>query len=535
VIGLAFDYATPSALESTRDRALLGLSADARRPVRFHARVSSHLLSLRLALQTLGELIWSNDEWMGKDERLAAILDPVITVHPDRIFFEAFSQDLSAYGVVIVDRSVFVPEGEVRTGTTNVDFTAWLWAALGEMRSSRETWLRIEAGGFEVRTAGAGGRFERKVDLPEDWVRAFLQLQGAMAMPGTRLRLRAVDLLSAIRFLRFTKARLSPRALRYEMMPGEDARIVLEPWEHVVPLRGADHAYKEPRTIRTWGRRRLRQIEPLLPYAQTVDVFLKGRALPSFYAVRLPGVTFVLGLSGWTENRFDAAGMDLLAPGGIAAALRLAPAVEALRQSYALSADGLAERLRTTKENATALLVRLTRLGRAIYDVERREFRSRELFAEPLDEAKFYPPDARSETARHWLSERRVTVSSAAVRETRKTRRMRTPHGPVEREVIHRDWVVEGEVEGQRLEIVIDDGGRVIFGKCGCRFFEENALNRGPCAHMLAVYSASESHRADLPTSMEALPPNERPRKNVRDDVESEDESDNDEQEEDEE
>jgi len=32
-------------------------------------------------------------------------------------------------------------------------------------------------------------------------------------------------------------------------------------------LRGAEHHYTEQRTIRTWGRRRLKLIEPLLPFA----------------------------------------------------------------------------------------------------------------------------------------------------------------------------------------------------------------------------------------------------------------------------
>ena len=528
MIGLVFDYATPSALQSSRERALLELAADARRPVRLHARVVRDVLSVRVALQALGELVWSSDEWRRKDDMSWLVLDPVITVHPDRIFFEAFSQDRSAYGLVVIDRGMLETEGEVRTGTTNVDFTAWLWAALAEMRSSRPTWLRIEAAGFEVQTIGAGGRFERKVDVPEDWVRAFLQLQASMAMPGTRLSLRPVDLLAALRFLRYTKAKLSPRALRYEMVPGEDARIVLEPWEHVIRLRGAEHSYAEPRTIRTWGRRRLRLLEPLLPYADSVQVYLKGRALPSFYAVKLPGVTFVLGLSGWTENHFTgASGMDLLAPAGVGAAFKLEPAAAALREAYSLSAEALAGRLRTTKENATAMLVRLTRLGRAIFDVERREFRSRELFAAPLDEARFYPPDGRSENARRWVAEARVTVSSSRPRETRKVRRLRTPDGPVEREIIHRDWLAEGVADGQKTEIVQDDGGRIIFGRCGCRFFEDNALNLGPCAHMLALYLASEAARRDLPTSVAAEgAPDEREERDEGDDEKESSEDD---------
>ena len=60
-----------------------------------------------------------------------------------------------------------------------------------------------------------------------------------MGMPGTRIAVKPIDLLSAVRFLRYSKAKVSPRAIRYEFEPGEDARLVLEPWEHIVPLEGA--------------------------------------------------------------------------------------------------------------------------------------------------------------------------------------------------------------------------------------------------------------------------------------------------------
>ena len=85
---------------------------------------------------------------------------------------------------------------------------------------------------------------------------------------------------------------------------------MLEPWEHVVRLRGAEHHYTEQRTIRTWGRRRLKLIEPLLPFATKVDIYLKGRGLPSFYVVKLPDLAFVLGLSGWTEQNWTGAGEE---------------------------------------------------------------------------------------------------------------------------------------------------------------------------------------------------------------------------------
>ena len=481
----------------------LGLAADRARPVAFHATIAREILSVRLALQTLGELVWRNDEWTSRED-FAFTLDPICTVHPDRVFFEAFSGDQSAYGLAILDRSIFAPIGDVVCGTTNVDFTRWLWDALAEMRSSRTTTFRIGSGGFGVATAGEmGARFEEKVDVPDPWVRGFLQLQGAMALPGTRLSVRPVDLLAALRFLRVTKAKVSPRAIRYEMLPGEDARLVLEPWEHAIPLRGATHTYAEPRTIRTWGRKRLQVLEPLLPFAERVDIYLKGRALPALYAVKLPGVTFVLGLSGWTAKRWtDAASFDLLvAPGTHEPRL-----IEALGRRYHATAAELATELGLAPAAVAQELSALCAEGRCIFDVETREYRRRELFAAPLDLTALYPPDPRREAAAQMIARGEVAVASAAPRETRKKKQLKTPEGPVFREVILRDWVVQGRAGDQPdVELVLSDEDRMIFGRCGCAFFKENILNQGPCAHLLALLLVAQPQRKDAATSVDAV------------------------------
>jgi hypothetical protein len=503
----AVDYASPSAFDADRTHASLGLAANARRPVRFRGRVRRQLPLLRFALRALGEAIWSSEGWLQHDDS-PLLLDPIITVHPDRLLFEAFSQDESTYVRLSVDPALFEVEGPVDCGTTNVDFTAWLWGALGELRSSRDTELRIEAAGFQVATAGAGGRFESKVELPDAWVRGLLQVQAAMTFPGTRLTLRPVDLLAAVRFLRYANARVSPRALRYEMEPGQDARIVLEPWEQAIPLRGAQHGYTEPRTIRTWGRQRLKLIEPLLPFAERVQVYLKGRALPSFYAVELPGMTFLLGLSGFAGNRWTSSiGLDLMSAAHALLADDVARCLQLLSTRYTLSADQAAAELGLDRRAATLLLDRLTRQGRAMFDPERREYRHRELFETPIDEAALYPPDARQEQAAAWLEQGQVHVAQCEAEETRKTRRFRTEHGPIERDVIYRDWRASGQVADQSaVTVVLNDGAQLIFGQCGCAFFRENLLNRGPCAHLLALYQSVSRTLQDLPTSAPADP-----------------------------
>jgi predicted ArsR family transcriptional regulator len=415
------------------------------------------------------------------------------------------------YGALIVDPGIFETMGEVVTGTTNIDFTAWLWGALGEMRTSRSTTFRIGPEGLDVKTSGAGGRFQRKVDLPDSWVRGFLQVQAAMGLPGTRVGAKPIDLLSAIRMLRLVKAKVSPRGLRYEFEPGEDVKLVLEPWEHVVTLEGATHNYTEHKTTRVWGRRRLKLIEGLLPFAEHVDIYLKGRALPSFYAVKLPGMTFLLGLTGWSGGGFTGTGgFDLLASGAANDDDKLPAALELLRTRYRISIDQLAEALGVDKAAASRILVRLCRQGRVMFDVEAREYRHRELFETPADEATYFPPDLRQERAADFLDKGLVSIATCTVEETRKTASLRdltatSKKQKIAREIVYRDWRIVGEAAGEKpVEIAVNDTGRIIFGRCSCQHFAEHLMNQGPCEHMLALFKASESQRADQASSLPA-------------------------------
>ncbi|MFZ2957445.1 MAG: hypothetical protein WA705_11190 [Candidatus Ozemobacteraceae bacterium] len=522
MIPIFFDYATPSVMESDRERALIGFSADRGRPVRFHGRIQRDHFLLRIALRAMGDVIWSDEIW----DSDGVFLDPVVTVHPDRLFFEAFSRDQSVYALLIVDPTMFVPEGPVVTGTTNIDFTAWLSAALAEIRTFRETWFRIGSEGFEIKTGGAGGRFERKVDLPHAWVRGFLHLQAAMSLPGTRLSVRPVDLLAALRFLRYTKAKVSPRALRFEFNPGLPAQLILEPWEKMIPLKGTEHDFDKPRSIRVWGRRRLRLIEPLLPFADRVDVYLKGRALPSFYAVKMGSLTFILGTTGWSRNSWcDTDGFGTRLRSEPVDSRMLSAVLQKFQNSFAFSPKTLAREMEVPSERLDPVLFALCRQGRIIYDLERREYRYRELFDKPIDDAKLFPPSPRLDRAAQLVQNGNVEVLRTERQETRKIRTLKTPEGPILREVIYRDWHVVGRVDKvHTTEIVVQDNVRIIYGKCSCEFFQEHLFSKGPCAEMLALLEVSEPFRSDLPvsTDQEGIPSMKKPRLTSVDEAEAE-------------
>ena len=142
-----------------------------------------------------------------------------------------------------------------------------------------------------------------------------------------------------------------------------------------------------------------------------------------------------------------------------------------------------------------------------------------------------FPPDERLERARDLLAKNAVPFARCEPQETRKTKKLKTPDGPVTREIIYRDWRVTGSVGPEQTEIVVGDSGRIIFGTCSCSFFQDNLLGKGPCEHMIALFRASADGRKDLPTSTaaaaaEAAPPAKEPADEDEAEEVDEDESD---------
>ena len=93
----------------------------------------------------------------------------------------------------------------------------------------------------------------------------------------------------------------------------------------------------------------------------------------------------------------------------------------------------------------------------------------------PIDEARFFPADRRQEKAREFLAGGKVRVESCTPVETRKLRNLPTPEGRVMREIIYRDWQVSGSVGREpHVELVLNEREQVLFGRCGCEFFQED-------------------------------------------------------------
>ena len=414
-----------------------------------------------------------------KERDVWFLLDPVITVHPDEVFFECFSQDESSYGRLGAGYEVFDEVGEFACGTTNIDYSADLYDEFQKIRTYKETHFEIDPSGFGVRTTGEADYKEVKIDLPDSWVRGFLQVSSAMSLPARRFDLHPMDIHNLCFVLRRRRERQGPRAMRYHLTPGEPVKVVFEPWETEVVCPRTVYAGAESEVIRVWGRRRLHILERLIPVARKFTVHLLGTGLPSFYVADLGEMSFTLGLSGWTANDWSRAGnFDLLAPRAETDELTKRVVFDELRREWSATPDELASRLHLDRSTVLGALGAYTQAGRAIFDLNKRVYRARELSREPLPVERLRFDSAREESAARFLAERAIELAAV---ETSSEGQLSLGGAVKEKEKTFRP------------SLTLDADGRMVRAECTCNWHRQHKLFRGPCEHILALRLAHMS------------------------------------------
>ena len=382
--------------------------------------------------------------------------DPVITVAPDVVFMECFSADESSYGCLTVERdAMFKGASSVQTGTTNVDYSWALYDGVQELRTYKAARFHVDPAGFQL-----GPTREEKIDLPDTWLRGFLQIQAASTLPAVKVPLDRETVYSILAFLKRHKARKSPRALRFELAPGRPPEIELEPFGTRLVSRNT--RWEGPaRVIRIWGRQRLLVLGRVLPLTEGVDVHLLGDGLPSFWVARMGEMRLTLGLSGWTVNDWTrSSALDLMAPTAEVRPETLLAMAEALKTRQTMKETEFGAK----PEIARAGLYRLARLGQAIQDLSAGVVRWRRVM----------PPEVAVETL---VAEHPEAVASKLLKASVK-RDETLPNGL---------RTVVGAVGGQDVEALFDKDGIYKRARCGCSHHHKGGLRKGPCRHLLAL------------------------------------------------
>lgn len=437
---------------------------------------------LELMFREKHRLYWSArvrwaTELMRDDPALFRALvpcDPVVTVAPDVVFFECFAKDESAYGCLTVDRDAFRgASGKAGLGTTNVDYSLALFDHFQTMRSYRSTRLLVDPAGFTVKTEGHPDVREEKIDLPATWLRGFGQIQAAMAIPSRKVSLSVDVVYSIVAFLKRHREETGPRSLRFELVPGERARVTLEPFGTTLVSSGV--AYDGPRkeSIRVWGRRRLAAFARTLPLAHGYEVRLLGTGLPSVWIADLGEMKMTLALSGWTANDWTSGASlehhfgDVQAdPALVESVARLFAAKRSATHAEILAVAGDNQRL------MEACLVALAKRGQLLYDFAHRVHRYRPILPVALSEALLGPEPEEILKGRHY-------ARTGAVRVERRD--------PLE----SGGYAVVGTVDSQRCSAIVDPDGALKKAECSCSHFFKSGLRRGPCRHLFALRERS--------------------------------------------
>ncbi|MEW6736311.1 MAG: SWIM zinc finger family protein, partial [Acidobacteriota bacterium] len=314
---------------------------------------------------------------------------------------------------------------------------------------------------------------EVKIDLPDSWVRGFLQVSSAMSLPAVKFDLHPMDIHNLCFVLRRHKEKRGPRSMRYYLKPGEAVKVVFEPWETEVRCPRSIYLGTDEQMIRVWGRRRIHILERLIPVAKRFTVHLLGTGLPSFYVADLGDMSFTLGLSGWTANDWSQAGnFDLLAPRADVDELTKRYVFDELKKRWVEAPDTLAARLNIDRSLVLGALSAYTQAGRAIYDINKQVYRVRELSRDllPMDKLRF--ANQREENATRFLVQNAVRVANTS----------RDNDGTLS---------LQGSVKDKdkvfNPSLTIDRDERILRADCSCNWHQQNKLYKGPCEHILAL------------------------------------------------
>jgi SWIM zinc finger len=374
------------------------------------------------------------------------ISDPVVTSNADCLRFESFSGCCGVHA-----RLDLLPEAlasaPLASGTTNVDFNPEMRGMLGGVAGGGPLLLSVGSGEVTVDTA-TDSVTERKVPLPERWLKGFGEVQ-ALAQ-GMRLagELTGVEAQRFVRSLPRTArrplwARPSGRTFALSLAAGQGAVCIA-------------------------GPQRLAELGPLLRYARRLraygpEVGPGSLEAPSAWELDLGAVRFTLTLSPEKYRGFSGEGalLELLADPDVAADADLVR--PCLTWDGQIDQDRIGAAAGLDVDRVRAALGFLAAAGRVGYDLAEESFFHRELpFGPALD--AMHP---RLASARELITSGAVTLSGAGA------------------------TVRSGDTEH-----------RVTFGpaadRCTCTWWGKHRGTRGPCKHALAArIAANEAIAAD--------------------------------------
>lgn len=411
-----------------------------------------------------------------RDYSLWFVLDPVITVHNDQVSFEAFSIDESIYGCLSVAMDEFDLLQKPALGTTNIDFSVKLEKEMQRFRSYTDVTLSINPEGFTVDNDIVPEYVEKKIDLPDTWIKGFNQVSSAAALSGIEIELSPSDMYDICAFLRKHKEKKSPRYMKWILEPGQRVQIVFEPFGTVITL-NAVYNGSQRREEKIWGRRRWLVTEKLIPLSKAFHVRLLGFGMPQFIRADMGTMQMVIGFSSWSSNDWVKGTAFNIMAGftGIGCYDRVYPL---MKNKRCLSMNEIYNNIPGTKNDKTkAGIGMLFRRGEGYFDLASNKVRFRQLCNTPIPEELYEVTDIEKDVQKY----SKLTFDNMTVKYTQR-----------KEFIFSTKYIQRRLVPSDNTEIVIDQDGQITKVDCCCSQFKRGEKNISePCAHILALYVAS--------------------------------------------
>jgi transposase len=368
---------------------------------------------------------------LGQARRLAS-LDPVVTASGDRLRFESFSGCNSVHA-----RFDLLPDGldgEVGFGTTNIDVNQPLRTALA--RVGRGALLHLTVGPDEVRASTPDAQHvERKVALPDRWIRGLAEVPYVSAAMTPRMHLSGASLTRLVRDLPRAG---SPGPDAYLLASGNGARVLPRalPGSTTVP-----------------GTTRLRGLDRLLRFARTLDLHVDSHGATA-WVLDLPGARLTLVLTAHPYRGFSGEGGLLLRLADRDSERVGRVLLEHLGWDAVVDERALAGTTALSRDQVRDGLAWLAASGRLGHDLTEGAWFHREL---PVD----------------------------AEQVLRRNPRLRHAHQLATSDGVHPSAPGRWQVRGTGTEHTVSGRGDDLV--CTCPWADSHAAGRGPCKHVLAV------------------------------------------------
>ncbi|HEY9063241.1 MAG TPA: hypothetical protein VIO64_22505 [Pseudobacteroides sp.] len=423
-----------------------------------------------------------------RDLSLWYVLDPVITVHPDQVSFEAFSLDESTYGCLSVSMDEFELKQTPQLGTTNIDFSDKLAREMERFRTYTNVELAVNPGGFTVDSGVMPEYVEKKIDLPESWIKGFNQVSGAASLGGVDITLTPVDMYDICSFLRRFKANKSPRYMKWILEPEKPIKIVFEPFGKVMELQSVYNG-KKKREEKIWGRNRWLVIERIIPHVKSFTIRLLGFGMPQFIIGDMGSMKMTIGFSSWSSNDWvKGTAFNIL--GGFIGSGNYENVYSLLKAHRFLSIDSISDKLNVSSETVNKAGVgMLLRRGEGYFDPILDVVRFRQLCNVPIDKALYETTSMEIKVQEHMqegLSNFKLMVNNdmelVAYNAFKDTGSTSQNEGYYSRN----QHVIPKLIQ---TELTVDQDGQISKVKCTCSEFNRGSRNISePCSHILALY-----------------------------------------------